>query len=90
MLKEKAKKFLENKYFGVILVTIINIVFFVVCNKLFTFKYEQVDDFIIMNLISKMDGSYSVYGVQMHPIICGIIILLYKTTININWYTIFR
>lgn len=89
MIQEKTKKILDSKYFGLIVVVIINTIFFIVCNKLFTLKYEQVDDFIIMNLISKADGAYSVYGIQMHPIICGIIILLYKTTININWYTIF-
>lgn len=89
MIKEKVQKVLDSKYFELMLVVIINIVFFIICNKLFTPKYEQVDDFIIMNLISKMDGNYSLYGIQMHPIICGIIILLYKTTININWYTVF-
>lgn len=89
MLSEKLKKIVNHKYFEVLLIFIINITIFILCNKLFNLRYEQVDDFMIMNLISKMDGKYSVYGVQMHPIICGIIILLYKTAININWYTIF-
>jgi len=88
-IKERAKKLTENKYFAIIISIIINAIFFVICNVIFTPKYEQIDDFIIMNLISKSDGAYSLYGVQMHPIICGIIILLYKTAININWYTIF-
>lgn len=89
MLKETIKKISNNKYFIPIFIIVINILFFLMCNKAFTPKYEQVDDFIIMNLISKSDGNYNIYGVQMHPIICGIIILLYKTSININWYTIF-
>lgn len=89
MIKDKIEKILDNKLFKVILVIAINAAFFIICNKLFTPKYEQVDDFIIMNLISKMDGSYNIYGIQMHPLICGIIILLYQTGININWYTMF-
>lgn len=89
MIKEKMQKIVNNKWFGILLITIINVILFIICNKLFTPRYEQVDDFMIMNLISEMDGNYTVYGVQMHPIICGIIILLYKTGININWYTIF-
>lgn len=88
-VKEKINKILNNKYFDVVLIIFINIIFFLVCNILFTPRYEQVDDFIIMTLISKADGMYTVYGVQIHPIICAIIILLYKTGININWYTIF-
>ena len=88
-MKKKIQGAINSKYFELILVIFINIIFFTICNKLFTFKYEQVDDFIIMNLVSKADGIYSIYGIQMHPIICEIIILLYKTTININWYTIF-
>ena len=87
--KEIIKKVLNNKYFDLILIIFINIIFFIFCNNIFTLKYEQVDDFMIMNLISKSDGIYSVYGIQIHPIICAIIILLYKTSININWYTVF-
>ena len=89
MFKENIKKIVDNRYFDVIFVTVINMIFFIVCNILFSPKYEQVDDFIIMNLISKADGNYSLYGVQMHPIICGMIVFLYKTAININWYTVF-
>ena len=89
MIKEKATKIINSKYFAIIVVLIINIVFSITCNMLFEPKYEQVDDFIIMNLITKMDGTSTIYGVQMHPIICGIILLLYETGININWYTIF-
>ena len=51
MLKEKIQKILNSKYFITIFIVIINIIFFLMCNKLFTPKYEQVDDFIIMNLI---------------------------------------
>lgn len=89
MIKNKIKKIEDSTFFPIASVIIINTVFFVICNLLFEFKYEQVDDFIIMNLITKSDGMYSIYGIQMHPIICGLIVLLYKTTININWYTIF-
>ena len=89
MIKEKIGRVIHGKFFGLILIIIINISFFILCNILFEPKYEQVDDFIIMNLISKSDGNYSIYGIQMHPLICGIIILLYKTAIDINWYTVF-
>lgn len=89
MIKENIQKIINNKFFALVIVIIINSVFFIACNHSFELKYEQVDDFIIMNLISKMDGNYSLYGIQIHPIICGIIILLYKTSININWYTIY-
>ncbi len=88
-MKEKIKKVINSKYFPLIFVILVNIILFIACNKLFTPTYEQVDDFLIMNLISKADGAYTIYGIQIHPIICGIIILLYKTGININWYTIF-
>lgn len=87
--KGKINKILNSKYFEVILSILINMIFFLACHILFTPQYEQVDDFIIMTLISKADGMYTIYGVQIHPIICAIIILLYKTGININWYTIF-
>lgn len=78
-IKENMLKIVNKKYFELIVIFFINIIFFIICNNLFEFKYEQVDDFIIMNLISKSDGLYSIYGVQIHPIICGFIILLYKT-----------
>lgn len=78
-IKENMLKIVNKKYFELIVIFFINIIFFIICNNLFEFKYEQVDDFIIMNLISKSDGLYSIYGVQMHPVICGFIILLYKT-----------
>lgn len=89
MIREKITRITSNKFFALGLTIIINILFFLICNNLFSFKYEQVDDFIIMNLISKLDGNYNIYGVQIHPLICGIIILLYKTGININWYSVF-
>lgn len=78
-MKEKILKITNRKYFELIVIVLINLIFFIICNTLFEFKYEQVDDFIIMNLISKSDGLYSLYGVQIHPVICGFIILLYKT-----------
>lgn len=88
-MKDKIGKIINSKYFDIIFVILINVIFFVLCNSLFTPKYEQIDDFMIMNLISKADGFSTLYGVQIHPLICGIIILLYKTAININWYTVF-
>ena len=74
MAKDKIKDLLKNKYFDFIIIILINIIFFCTFNYLYQPKYEQVDDFIIMNLISKMDGNYSIYGIHMHPVICIIII----------------
>lgn len=66
----------------------ITLIFFVIFNIFFQLKYEEIDDFVMMNLISAADGNYSIYGIFIHPMICTIIMLLFKTSININWYTI--
>lgn len=84
-MKERIIKILKNDS---IYIFFINLSFFILFNTLFQIKYEQVDDFIIMNLISGSDGFYTIFGVCIHPFICAIIMLLFKTGININWYSI--
>ena len=84
-MKEKLKKMLLNSNTHIILITL---AFFLIFNLFFQIKYEQVDDLGIMNLISGSDGHYSIYGVFIHPVLCTIILLLFKTGININWYSI--
>lgn len=67
---------------------IITLVFFIIFNMVFQLRYEEVDDFVMMTLISGADSDYSIYGIFIHPLLCTIIMLLFKTGISINWYTI--
>ena len=86
---EKIKEISNYKYFVPIFVVIVNLIFFIICNLIFELKYETVDDFMMMKLISKVDGEYSIYGVFIHPVICALVMFLFKTGINVNWYTVF-
>ncbi len=70
-------------------VLIINILVFMITNCLFDIKYEQVDDFIIYNLYSGLDGTYNVHGVYIHPVICFLLGIFYRIIPVINWHTIF-
>lgn len=89
MFKNKIRKIIDSKYFNCIFIISINLVFFIICNMIFQLRYETVDDFTIMKIISKLDGTYSCYSIYIHPILSFFIMLLYKTGININWYTVF-
>lgn len=82
-IKEKLSKSIVTKVF------LINLIIFVICNLLFDIKYEQVDDFIIYNLYSGLDGTYNIHGVYIHPVICFIIGLFFRVLPFINWHTIF-
>lgn len=88
MIRDKANKLINSKYFIPFFVIAINVIFFIICNVLFEPRYETVDDFMITNILSKSDGTYNFYTIHIYPILSYIIMLLYKTTININWYTI--
>lgn len=88
-MTNKIEKLKNWKYINVVIAIIINLIIFIFVNVFSQLKYEQVDDFMMMNLISASDGNFSLYGVFMHPLICGMIILLFKTGININWYSVF-
>lgn len=72
-----------------ILVIVINLLIFSITNIFFNIKYEQVDDFIIYNLYSGLDGTYNFHGVYIHPIICILIGMLFKIIPAINWHSIF-
>ena len=87
-IKDRLKKVIDSKYFIPCFVIAINAIIFIICNLLFEVGYETIDDFTIMKIISKLDGSYSIYSVYIHPILSFIIMMLYKTGINANWYTI--
>ena len=87
-IKDKLKKVVDSKYFIPCFVIAINTIFFIICNIVFELRYETLDDFTIMKIISKLDGTYSIYSVYIHPLLSFIIMLLYKTGISINWYTI--
>ena len=63
----------NKKTINLLLIIIINLTIFIVCNSLFSIKYEQVDDFIIYNLYSGLDGTYNIHGVYIHPVICFVI-----------------
>ena len=87
-IKDKLRKVVDNKYFIPCFVISINAILFIICNIVFELRYETIDDFTIMKIISSLDGTYSIYSVHIHPILSFIIMMLYKTGININWYTI--
>ncbi len=74
---------------NLIIVIFINLIIFGITNILFNIKYEQVDDFIIYNLYSGLDGTYNIHGIYLHPIICIIISIFYKIIPIINWHSIF-
>lgn len=71
------------------LVIAINLLIFSMTSIFFNIKYEQVDDFIIYNLYSGLDGTYNFHGVYIHPIICILIGMLFKIIPAINWHSIF-
>ena len=74
---------------SLMIVIFINLIIFGMTNILFDIKYEQVDDFIIYNLYSGLDGTYNIHGVYIHPIICLIIGIFYRICSTINWHSIF-
>ena len=83
---EKLKKFRNSNLFIVIL---INLIIFGLVNIMFDIKYEQVDDFIIYNLYSGLDGTYNIHGIYIHPLICMLLSMLFRIIPQINWHTIF-
>ena len=72
-----------------LLVVVINLLIFSIANIFFSIKYEQVDDFIIYNLYSGLDGTYNFHGVYIYPILCMLISLFFRIAPQINWHTIF-
>lgn len=72
-----------------LIIMLINFLIFFIANTLFDVKYEQVDDFIIYNLYSGLDGTYNLHGVYIHPFICLVISMLYRIISFINWHSIF-
>ena len=83
---EKLKKFKNSNLFIVIL---INLIIFGLVNIMFDIKYEQVDDFIIYNLYSGLDGTYNIHGIYIHPLICMLLSMLFRIIPQINWHSIF-
>lgn len=80
-------KNLKNK--SLIIIILINLIIFCFTNLIFDIKYEQVDDFIIYNLYSGLDGTYNFHGVYLHPIICIVLSLIFRINSSINWHSIF-
>ncbi len=72
-----------------LIVVLINLVVFGIANILFDIKYEQVDDFIIYNLYSGLDGTYNIHGVYIHPVICFVLSLFFRILPMVNWHSIF-
>ena len=73
----------------IIRVIFINVIIFIIANIVFSIKYEEVDDFIIYNLYSGLDGTYTIYGIYIYPLICFVIGGFFKILPMINWHTIF-
>ncbi len=79
----------KEKHKSLAIVLAINIVLFFLVNCILNLKYEQVDDFIIYNMYSGLDGAYNMHGIYIHPIICMILSFLFRIIPVINWHTIF-
>ena len=80
LLKEKTK---------FLIILFINVVIFGIVNIMFDVKYEQVDDFIIYNLYSGLDGTYNFHGIYIHPFLCILLNMLYRISSIINWHSVF-
>ena len=87
MKKINLKKIKINR--ELIITLFINVIIFVGTNLLFDVKYEQVDDFIMYNLYSGLDGTYNWHAVYMHPLLCVILSTLFRIDYSINWHSIF-
>lgn len=87
MKKINLKKIKINR--ELIITLLINVIIFVGTNLLFDVKYEQVDDFIMYNLYSGLDGTYNWHAVYMHPLLCVILSTLFRIDYSINWHSIF-
>lgn len=79
----------KEKIYNLLKIIGINLLIFTIANIVFYLKYEQVDDFIIYNLYSGLDGTHNFFGVYIHPFLCAIIGLFFKIVPSINWHTIF-
>ena len=82
-------KKIEKQSKNLMIIVFINLIIFGITNILFDIKYEQVDDFIIYNLYSGLDGTYNIHGIYIHPVICFIISIFFRIIPQINWHTIF-
>lgn len=79
---------MQNKR-KLLIAILINLTIFVTVNIMCNMKYEQVDDFIIYNLYSGLDGTYNIHGVYIHPVICFILGLFFRVIPTVNWHSIF-
>lgn len=79
----------KKKYERLFTIAFINIIIFLLTNFIFNIKYEEVDDFVIYNLYSGLDGTYNIHGIFIHPVLCMILMALFKIISAINWHTIF-
>ena len=89
ILLDNIKNKIKNIDKDAIIVICINIIIFYLVNLFFDLKYEEVDDFIIYNLYSGLDGTFSIYGIYIHPFLCAILSVLFRVVSSINWHTIF-
>lgn len=80
---------IKNNYKTLMIVAGINVLVFAIVNLIFDIKYEQVDDFIIYNLYSGLDGTYNIHGVYIHPVLCFILGMFFRILPMVNWHTTF-
>ena len=80
---------IKNNYKTLMIVAGINVLVFAIVNLIFDIKYEQVDDFIIYNLYSGLDGTYNIQGVYIHPVLCFILGMFFRILPMVNWHTMF-
>lgn len=88
-MKEKILKITNKKYFSLLIAIIMNSVLIIIFNCFCEMNYETIDDFTISNILSKTDGTYNFYTIHIHPILSYFIMVLYKTKINMNFYSLF-
>lgn len=88
-MKEKILKIVNKTYFPLLITIIMNLFLVIIFNFFCEINYETIDDFTISNILSKTDGTYNFYTIHIHPILSYFIMMLYKTKININFYSLF-
>lgn len=88
-MKEKILKIVNKTYFPLLITIIMNLFLVIIFNFFCEINYETIDDFTISNILSKTDGTYNFYTIYIHPILSYFIMVLYKTKISINFYSLF-
>ena len=53
----------KNKYFVPVFVMSLNVLLFLICNLFLKPRFETIDDFMIVKILSALDGNYSIFSI---------------------------